>query len=148
MTVIDDTVTVTPQYSVSVKSYACIRSGLLDLGLVSVHPVTPRSHGTRGSRCSLCSAFWSKHVRRRSTAAGTFRTFRVSVFARVQPVRVGSTGNRGHCCAAAAVKHTTRTLSGPPSTRAAIAMDGGVAPASRRSVRRPRCCSERRSLLG
>ena len=25
------------------------------------------------------------------------------------------------------VKHTTRTLSGPPSTRAAIAMDGGVA---------------------
>ena len=29
--------------------------------------------------------------------------------------------------AAAAVKHTTRTLSGPPSTGAAIAMDGGVA---------------------
>ena len=28
---------------------------------------------------------------------------------------------------AAAVKHTTRTLSGPPSTGAAIAMDGGVA---------------------
>ena len=26
-----------------------------------------------------------------------------------------------------AVKHTTRTLSGPPSTRTAIAMDGGVA---------------------
>jgi hypothetical protein len=26
-----------------------------------------------------------------------------------------------------AVKHTTRTLSGPPSTRASIAMDGGVA---------------------
>ena len=25
------------------------------------------------------------------------------------------------------VKHTTRTLSGAPSTRAAIAMDGGVA---------------------
>ena len=29
--------------------------------------------------------------------------------------------------AAAAVKHTTRTLSGPPSTGAAIALDGGVA---------------------
>ena len=29
--------------------------------------------------------------------------------------------------AAAAVKHTTRALSGPPSTGAAIAMDGGVA---------------------
>ena len=29
--------------------------------------------------------------------------------------------------AAPAVKHTTRTLSEPPSTRAAIAMDGGVA---------------------
>jgi hypothetical protein len=29
--------------------------------------------------------------------------------------------------AAEAVKHTTRTLSGPPSTGAAIAMDGGVA---------------------
>jgi len=28
---------------------------------------------------------------------------------------------------AAAVKHTTRALSGPPSTGAAIAMDGGVA---------------------
>ena len=28
---------------------------------------------------------------------------------------------------AAAVKHTTRTLSGPPSTGAAIAMYGGVA---------------------
>ena len=27
--------------------------------------------------------------------------------------------------AAASVKHTTRTLSGPPSTRASIAMDGG-----------------------
>ena len=29
--------------------------------------------------------------------------------------------------AAAAVKHTTRALSGPPSTGPAIAMDGGVA---------------------
>jgi hypothetical protein len=30
-------------------------------------------------------------------------------------------------CSANAVKHTTRTLYGPPSTGAAIAMDGGVA---------------------
>jgi hypothetical protein len=34
---------------------------------------------------------------------------------------------RGTPVCAAAVKHTTRTLSGPPSTGAAIAMDGGVA---------------------
>ena len=42
---------------------------------------------------------------------------------------------------AAAVKHTTRTLSGPPSTRAAIAMDGCVFRTTREFTRHVSCLS-------
>ena len=40
-------------------------------------------------------------------------------------------GKRVRWCAAAAVQHNARTRSGPPSTRASIAMDGGVADTAR-----------------
>ena len=87
------------------EKYLCMHSLGPRLS-ISAPQLTPRS-ALRGSVLS-CSAVWSKHVRRRSTAAGTFRTFRVSVFARVQPVRVGSTGNRGHCCCCCCKTHNAR----------------------------------------
>jgi len=39
---------------------------------------------------------------------------------------VNAGGVERSACAAAAVQHNARTLSGPPSTRATVAMDGGV----------------------